>query len=84
MRKRNHAHIVMGESKNYKGQDNAVMKNISELKEKIENQLQKPVILEPEFMTSHQCRAISGQNRIARCICSSTNITKLFGSAETN
>lgn len=47
-------HVVIGESKNFKGQDNEIMVKIRELKERIENVLDLPVMFEPEFLTSHQ------------------------------
>jgi putative Holliday junction resolvase len=55
-------HVVMGESKNFKGEDNKVMADIRTLKEKIENNLKLPVILEPEFLTSHQAAHFQGQH----------------------
>jgi putative Holliday junction resolvase len=53
--------IILGESKDFKGQDNKVMGKIRELKEAIENQLHKQVIFEPEFLTSHQAQHIQGK-----------------------
>src|SRR3954468_11366136 len=57
-------HVMMGESKNFKGEDNKVMADIRALKEKIENNLKLPVILEPEFLTSHQAAHFQGQHDI--------------------
>ncbi|MCC2631172.1 MAG: Holliday junction resolvase YqgF, putative holliday junction resolvase, partial [Candidatus Paceibacter sp.] len=53
--------IILGESKDFKGQDNKVMPKIRELKDAIENQLHKQVIFEPEFLTSHQAQHIQGK-----------------------
>jgi putative holliday junction resolvase len=56
--------VVLGESKNYKMEDNKVMPKIRELKEQIENKLGKKVILEPEFMTSHQAEHFQGKTEL--------------------
>jgi putative Holliday junction resolvase len=53
--------VILGESKNFKGEDNKVMGDIRKLKEQIENTLQIPVILEPEFLTSHQAERFQGK-----------------------
>ncbi len=54
-------HVILGESKNYKGADNEIMADIKALKEKIENVLDMPVMYEPEFLTSHQAEQIQGK-----------------------
>ena len=59
--------IVLGESKDFKGKDNAVMPEITEFKEKLEKTLfdlsmQIPVIFEPEFLTSHQAAYFQGKH----------------------
>lgn len=46
--------IVMGESKDYKGKPNPIMKDILKFKEILEKQLNATVYLEPEYMTSAQ------------------------------
>ncbi len=52
--------IVIGESKDYKGQDNAIMKEIGELKRAlVERGL--TVYMHPEFMTSAQAAHIQGE-----------------------
>jgi putative Holliday junction resolvase len=56
--------VIMGESKNFKGEENAVMKEIKEFKDKIENNLQKKVIFEPEFLTSHQAEYFQGKTAL--------------------
>jgi putative Holliday junction resolvase len=63
-RDNNVTHIVLGESKNYKGEDNKIMPKIQELKEKIENNLKLPVVLEPEFMTSHNAERFQGKTEL--------------------
>lgn len=54
--------IILGESKDFKGNDNKIMPKIRELKEGIENILQKQVLFEPEFMTSHQAEHFQGKH----------------------
>ena len=44
--------IVLGESHTQGGQENKVMKEISEFKEKLEQETGKQIFLESEFMTS--------------------------------
>jgi len=48
--------IVMGESLDYKGKANPVMKNIVRLKEQLKARLQLPVYLEPETLTSAEAK----------------------------
>jgi len=56
--------IILGESKNYKGEDNVVMKKIREFKESLENKTGKAVIFEPEFMTSAEAEHIQGKGEM--------------------
>jgi putative Holliday junction resolvase len=53
--------IVLGESKNFKGEENPVMKDIKKFKDNIENTLGKRVVYEPEFLTSHQAERFQGK-----------------------
>src|SRR5688572_4383420 len=46
--------LILGDSKDFNGKDNPIMKGISELKHELEERLGLPVILEPEFLTSVQ------------------------------
>lgn len=46
--------IVLGESKNYQGEYNAVMEGVFRLKRGLEEELSVNVVLEPEFLTSAQ------------------------------
>ena len=46
--------IVLGESKNFKGEDNPVMKDILKFKKRLEKATTLPVFLEPEFMSSSE------------------------------
>lgn len=53
--------IVLGESKNFKGEDNPVMKDILKFKEKIETATSPPVFLEPEFMSSSEAEKMRAE-----------------------
>lgn len=44
--------VIIGESKNYKMQDNEIMTEILELKKILETTLELDVVLQPEFLTS--------------------------------
>ncbi len=46
--------IVMGESKDFKGNPNPIMKDILFFKGELERDLGLPVFLEPEYLTSHE------------------------------
>lgn len=48
------AGIVLGESKNFKGEDNPVMKDILKFKKIVEAETSLPIFMEPEFMTSSE------------------------------
>lgn len=54
--------FVIGESKDFKGKENLIMKDILMFKEKIEQELQLPVYLEPEFLSSHQAQHFQGKH----------------------
>ncbi len=54
--------IIVGESKDFKGEDNKVMEKIREFKATLENKFQMPVIFEPEFLTSHAAEQFQGKN----------------------
>ncbi len=56
--------IILGESKNFKGEDNVIMKDIKVFKDKIENTLGKQVVYEPEFMTSQEAELIQGKGEM--------------------
>ena len=55
--------IVLGESKNYKGEANTIMADILDFKEQLEA-LGFKVILEPEFMTSANAERFQGKNEL--------------------
>lgn len=55
--------IVLGESLNYKREDNQIMGEIREFKQNLETKTGLEIILEPEWLTSMQAkRALDGQN----------------------
>ncbi|MCK5021894.1 MAG: Holliday junction resolvase RuvX [Candidatus Pacebacteria bacterium] len=53
--------IVIGESFNFEGKPNPIMKKISFFKKELENNSQLPVYLEPEFLTSAEAERIQGK-----------------------
>ena len=53
--------FVLGDSKDYKGEDNEIMKAAAEFKDQIEGRGFR-VELEPEFMISVQASRIQGEN----------------------
>ena len=53
--------VVLGESKNFKGEDNRIMAAISDFKASLEREAGLPVFLEPEFMTSAEAEHIQGK-----------------------
>jgi len=55
--------VVMGESRNYKGQINDIMWEIQGFRSKLE-QIGFKVVYEPEFMTSVQASLITGENKM--------------------
>jgi len=52
--------IIMGESKNFEGQDNPVMKKARVFAQDLADRTGLPVYFEPEFMTSVEARHIQG------------------------
>ncbi|MFQ5661920.1 MAG: Holliday junction resolvase RuvX [Candidatus Paceibacteria bacterium] len=56
--------IVIGESTDYKGQDNPVMKDVKKFTEKLQEKFSLPISFEPEFLTSHQAKSIQGENKM--------------------
>jgi putative Holliday junction resolvase len=58
----NIAEVVIGESVNYKGEENPVMKGIRDFIEKIKGFSNVLITLEPEFLTSSQVRNTQGDS----------------------
>lgn len=56
--------VVMGESKDFKGEPNKIMGEIEEFKKELEQKTKLEVVLEPEFMTSSQAKHLQGENEM--------------------
>lgn len=56
--------IVIGESKNYKMEDNLIMEDIINLKKVLEKEFDLEVDLQPEVLTSVQAESIQGKNKM--------------------
>ncbi len=54
--------VVVGESKDFKGDDNVIMEQITPFVEKLKEVLDIPVALHPEFLTSTQAERLQGKN----------------------
>lgn len=54
--------IVLGESNNYQGKPNPIMKDIHLFRESIESESGLRVVLEPEVLSSRQAMHIQGDN----------------------
>jgi len=54
--------IVIGESKDFKGENNEIMKEIVPFIENLKQMVAIPVVLHPEFMTSSQAERLQGKN----------------------
>ncbi|MBL7045132.1 MAG: Holliday junction resolvase RuvX [Parcubacteria group bacterium] len=56
--------IVIGESVNYKGEENLVMKDTKDFVEKLKEFSDALVTFEPEFLTSSQVRNTQGESKM--------------------
>jgi putative holliday junction resolvase len=56
--------IVIGESKNFRGQPNEIQAEIEKFKKELETVAKLKVNFEPEFMTSSQAQLIQGKNEM--------------------
>jgi putative holliday junction resolvase len=56
--------IIIGESKDFKGEPNEIMKEIERFKKILEEKTKMPVFFEPEFMTSQQAEHLQGKNEM--------------------
>jgi putative Holliday junction resolvase len=54
--------VVVGDSKDFKGEDNTIMQEVTPFVEKLKEVLGVPVELHPEFMTSSQAERLQGKN----------------------
>jgi len=60
--------VVVGESRNFKGEANAVMEDIEQFKKDIEELANIPVVYEPEFMTSALAERSGGDDSSAAAL----------------
>ncbi len=56
--------IIIGESKNFKMEDNEIMTEILDLKKVLEAELDMDVDLNPEFLSSMEARNVSGKSEM--------------------
>ena len=56
--------IVIGESRNLDWTPNPLMKDIESFMEELKKEINTPLHLEPEFLTSHQAQKIQGKNEM--------------------
>ena len=56
--------IVLGESKDFSQKENEIMKKIKPFAKSLEDELNIPVYLHPEFMTSLEAEQIQGKNKM--------------------
>jgi len=56
--------VVIGESRNFKGEPNKIMAEIEKFKRTLEEKIKLPVYFEPEFMTSAQAERGLGKNEM--------------------
>ncbi|MEI6528092.1 MAG: Holliday junction resolvase RuvX [bacterium] len=54
--------VIIGESKNFNGEDNPIMEEIYDFMRYLEEVLKLEVILEPEFLSSHQAARVQGEH----------------------
>lgn len=60
--KENVEKIVVGESKDFAGAPNVIMKKIDQFVSILEKQTDLQIVLEPEFLSSHQAQRYTGKN----------------------
>ncbi len=56
--------IVVGESKKFSGEPNKIMKDIEVFVEKLKKDTPLEVVLEPEFLSSHQAEYFQGKTEM--------------------
>ena len=56
--------IVLGESRNFKGEPNAIMKDIEKFKDELEKETRLKVEYEPEFLTSAEAARVQGKTKM--------------------
>ena len=62
--KENVGTIILGESRDFAGQKNPVMKKVEEFKEKLAKATNLPIEYELEFMTSREASHIQGEGKM--------------------
>jgi putative Holliday junction resolvase len=55
--------VVVGHSANFRGQDNPIMRNVRQFIDSLKREIDLPIHLEPEFMTSVQAARITGKDK---------------------
>jgi len=71
IQKENIGGVVIGESRNFKGEENPLMQKVHTFKAEIEKELSIPIYFEPEVLSSQEAKRIQG------------NVKKLDASAAT-
>lgn len=56
--------VVVGESKNFQGEENQIMIAIKKFADDLKREVGKEVRYEPEFLSSHQAQSIQGKNEM--------------------
>ena len=56
--------VILGMSLNYKGEENPIMKEIHQFKERLEERYKLPIHLEPEMLTSYEARRNTQEDRV--------------------
>ena len=54
--------IILGESRDFQGKENPIMKRIHVFKKELEETLKIPVEFKQEFLSSHQAEQLQGKN----------------------
>lgn len=55
--------IILGESLDYKGNPNPIMKHIEKFKNNLEKEISIPIHFEPEFLTSREAEHLQEDNK---------------------
>ena len=64
IKRENISEIVIGESTDYRGEENPVMKDSKEFADKVKEKFSLAVNFEPEFLTTHQAKSIQGESKM--------------------
>jgi putative Holliday junction resolvase len=55
--------VVVGHSANFRGKDNPIMRNVRQFVDSLKREVDLPIYLEPEFMTSVQAARVTGKDK---------------------